>query len=383
MTDILRSSAFSLVGLTLLDVGPLTGTTEIAFRDDKGDPTNIYLVMGPNGAGKTTILEAIYTAMSLLAAKQQPAPILEGLGERGGLQLDALVHLDDGQRSSPRLLSIVAGRPGRLRVWSREELLAIGAEGSQIALEYGSSGHDGGAAVNQLRSDPEALAFLEGVIGSVGTSPLALFGGAISLPTLLYFPSDRGIRRPPASGRAIIKPTSYQYRPAHRFGLDGIDWGESLENLLVWFTWLDPELKLERSLRETVNDLVFKGGKHLRAVERQILEVPVETENGDRHRLDQLSSGERQLVQLVIRVAAHMTGSTIVLVDELEQHLHMVMRRRLVNMVKEWARTLEGISFILTSHQVDSMRMLAPRSPEAGLSKNGCLVKPRFRLPNA
>lgn len=383
MTDILRSSAFSLVGLTLLDVGPLTGTTEISFRDDKGEPTNIYLVMGPNGAGKTTVLEAIYTGMSLLGAKQHAAPILEALGERGGFQLDALVRLDDGQRSTPRLFSIVAGRPGRLRVWSREELLAVGAEGNQIALEYGSPGRDGSAVVNPSRSDPEALAFLEGVIGAVGTSPLSLFGGAISLPTVLYFPSDRGIRRPPASGRAIIKPASYQYRPAHRFGLDGTDWSESLENLLVWFTWLDPELKLEQSCRDTVNDLVFKRRKHLRAVIRETLEVPVETDNGDKHRLDQLSSGERQLVQLVIRVAAHMTGSTIVLVDELEQHLHTVMRRRLVNMVKDWARTLDGISFILTSHQVDSMRMLAPRTPEPGLSKNGCLVKPRFRLPNA
>lgn len=379
MTEILRSTEFSLVGLSLLDVGPLRGETALSFLEDGGEPTNVYLVMGPNGAGKTTVLEAIHTAMSLLAGKEHPRALLEALDERGGIQLDVLVRLDNGQRSSPRLLSIVAGRPGRLKTWTREELLAVGAEGNQIALEFAAVGQDGPVSLRSNRSDPEALGFLEGIIASIGEPPLSLYGGSINLPTVLYFPSDRGIRRPPTSGRAIVQPTAYEYRPAHRFGLDGTDWGESIENLLVWFTWLD--VKLEESCRAAVNDLVFRGEKHLRQVVRQTLEVPVETPHGT-HRLDQLSSGERQLVQLVVRVAAHMTGSTIVLIDEMEQHLHTVMRRRLVNMVKEWARTLENVSFVMSSHQVDSMRMLAPRTPEQGLRKGGCLVRPRFRRPH-
>lgn len=377
MTEPLRSTEFSLVGLSLLDVGPLRGTTDISLLDEAGDPTNVYLVMGPNGAGKTTVLEAIFTAMSLLGAKDHPRQVLEGLGEGGGLQLDVLVRLDNGQRSSLRLLSIVAGRAGRLKVWQREDLLRLGAEGRQLALEFSTVGEDGLVTLRNERSDSDAIAFIEGIAASVGEPPLSLFGGSINLPTVLYFPSDRGIRRPPTAGRAIVKPTAYQYRPAHRFGMDGDDWGESIENLLVWFTWLDP--KLEEACRDAVNALVFRGAKHLRPVVRQTLDVPVETAGGTQHRLDQLSSGERQLVQLVVRVAAHMTGSTIVLVDEMEQHLHTVMRRRLVNMVKDWARTLDTVSFVMTSHQVDSMRMLAPRTLEEKLRKGGCLVRPKFR----
>ncbi len=379
MTEILTSTEFSLASLSLLDVGPLRGTTNISFLDDHGEPTNIYLIMGPNGAGKTTVLDAIHTAMSLLSAKEHPRHVLDGLRDSGGFQLDVLVRLDNGQRSSPRLLSIVAGRPGRLRAWTREELIAIGAEGTQIALEFAAAGGDGPVALRMDRSDTDAQGFLEGIVANVGEPMLSLWGGSINLPTVLYFPSDRGIRRPPTTDRAIVKPTAYEYRPAHRFGLDGTDWGESIENLLVWFTWLDP--KIEESCRDTVNALVFQRIKHLRPVVRQTLEVPVETAH-DAHRLDQLSSGERQLVQLVVRVAAHMTGSTIVLIDEMEQHLHSVMRRRLVNIIKDWAKTLETVSFIMTSHQVDSMRMLAPRVPEPGLRKNGCLVRPRFRRPN-
>lgn len=379
MTEILRSTEFSLVGLSLLDAGPLRGQTNISFREEGGAPTNVYLVMGPNGAGKTTVLEAIYTAMSLLSGKEHPRSILEGIGDRGGFQLDVLVRLDNGQRSSLRLLSVIVGRPGKLRLWTREELIALEAEGTQIALEFAPVGADGPVALRADRSDAEALGFLEGIIASLGEPLLSLYGGSINLPTVLYFPSDRGIRRPPTAGRAIVKPQAYEYRPSHRFGLDGTDWGESIENLLVWFTWLDP--KMEESCRDAVNELVFRGEKHLRQVVRQTLEVPVETPHGS-HRLDQLSSGERQLVQLVVRVAAHMTGSTVILIDEMEQHLHTVMRRRLVNMVKDWARTLETVSFVMSSHQVDSMRMLAPRTPEQGLRKGGCLVRPRFRRPH-
>lgn len=379
MSTVLRPTRFSLVGLSLLDVGPLRGSTSISFLDESEEPTNLYLIMGPNGAGKTTILEAIYTAMALLESKTHPSEILEGLGEEGGIQLDAIVQLDDGQRSTLRLLSIVAGKPGRLRNWKKEELQRHDVEGEQIALHYARGGVTNPVTLKSGSSDPDAIAFLDAIIEGLGEPPLSLFGGSMNLPTILYFPSERGIMRPPSIGRAIVRPEAYAYRPAHRFGLGDDRWAESIENLLVWFTWLDPDL--EKACRDAVNKLVFRGGKRLRPVHRRSLEVPVETETGT-HRLDQLSSGERQLVQLVVRVAAHMTGSTIVLIDETEQHLHTVMRRRLINMIKDWARDYDGLAFVMTSHQVDSMRMLAPKRPEEGLSKGGCLVKSKFVLPN-
>jgi hypothetical protein len=199
----------------------------------------------------------------------------------------------------------------------------------------------------------------------------------MTLPTVLYFHSDRGIRRPPRDNRAIIRPKSLGYSPAHLFGPDGTSWAESIENLLVWFAWLDDER--ETLCREIVSDVVFKGAKRLGPVDRNELSIPVETQGGNRHRLDQLSSGERQLVQLAIRIVAHMTGSTIVLIDETEQHLHTVMRRRLINIIKNWAQDRDGLSFVLTSHQADSMRLLAPITREKGLYKNGCLMKPKSK----
>ena len=379
MTSPLRPTRFQLVHLTLLDVGALRGLTNFSLTAGDGRAVNIYLIMGPNGAGKTTILESIYALMRLLNAKDHPEVGIDAVDhDQGGLQLDALVTLDDGQRSRPFLLSVVAGAPGLLRTWKSEELERIGAE-TQIVLSYKRPGV-GTAVTRSPESHPEALSFSEAVLERLDEPPPALFDTGNGFPTVLYFPSDRGIRRPPKGERAVTRPEGLGYRPAHRFDADGATWSASIDNLFVWFTWLDDGR--ERLCRELVNSLIFRGAKNLRPVDRPTLSVPVEVEGGVRHRLDQLSSGERQLVQLVVRVASHMTGSTIVLIDETEQHLHMVMRRRLINIIKNWAREYEGMSFVLTSHQVDSMRILAPKLEEKGLVKGGCLVKPKFRLHN-
>ena len=107
---------------------------------------------------------------------------------------------------------------------------------------------------------------------------------------------------------------------------------------------------------------------------RSDLHVRVETGDGP-HRLDALSQGERQLLELVVRIASHMTRSTIVLIDEAELHLHLVFRRRLVLLLKQWARDYPGLTFVLTSHQLDIVRILRPKFAEAGLRKGGFVMK--------
>lgn len=379
MNSPLRPTSFQLTHLTLLDVGALRGLTNFSLTAANGNPVNIYMIMGPNGAGKTTILESIYASMRLLNSREHAEVGIDAIDHaEGGMQLDSRVTLDDGQRSRPFLLSIVSGAPGLLRTWTSEELERVGAD-TQIILTYKRPSIGTGVA-RSPESHAEALSFAEAIIERLNEPTPALFDTGNGFPTVLYFPSDRGIRRPPRGEKAVTRPDGLGYRPAHRFDTDGATWSGSIDNLFVWFTWLDDGR--EKLCRDLVNQLIFRGAKNLRPVDRPTLSVPVEVEGGARHRLDQLSSGERQLVQLVVRVASHMTGSTIVLIDETEQHLHTVMRRRLINIIKNWAREYEGTSFVLTSHQVDSMRILAPKLEEKGLVKGGCLVKPRFRLPN-
>ncbi|RFJ35018.1 ATP-binding protein [Pseudomonas aeruginosa] len=372
----LRPTRFELLELTLLDLGALRGQRSFRFRNEEGEPTNVFMIMGTNGAGKTTVLEAIYAGMRLLDAREHDSTGIDDIDRKsGGLQLDARVALDDGSRSKLYLLSISVGRPGLLKRWTDEELAQAGVE-RQIVLSFRSR-ISGPGLERSAESDPEAVAFAEAILERAGEPPAALFDVANGYPSVLYFPSDRGIRRPPDEARAITRPAGLYYRAAHRFDADGQSWDASIDNLFVWFAWLNDGR--EEECRELVNRLVFRGVKRLGAVDRPSLSVPVEVESGT-HRIDQLSSGERQLVQLIVRIASHVTGSTIVLIDETEQHLHLVMRRRLINIIKQWACEHQGISFVMTSHQVDSLRVFAPKLHESGLVKGGALLKPKMKV---
>lgn len=376
----LRPTAFALLGLHLLDVGPLRGLTSLTFRDAEGVPNDIYLMMGPNGAGKTTILEAIYRVMKLLEGASHHGYGFSALDSgKGGVQLDARVMLDDGDRGRPYLLSIVAGAQGLLHVPTPEDVDRAEAD-EHITLVFQRAGV-GEFVTRASTSHPVAAAFHNAVIAHAGDAPKDLFENVTGYPTVLYFPSNRGIGRPPAD-EAVVRPPTLAYRPAHKFDTDGGNWSESLDNLFVWFAWLQEDKPRESRIRDLVTRLVFQNRKVLQPVDRENLFVPVTMANGEgeAHRLHELSSGERQLVQLVVRIASHMSGSTIVLIDEVEQHLHTVFQRRLTLLLKEWAREYAGLSFFMTSHQKDIFRFFDPFEPEPKLSKGAALIKPRFRI---
>lgn len=372
----LRPTRFELLEVTLLDLGALRGQRSFELRTEHGLPTNLYMVMGTNGAGKTTLLEAVYCAIRMLGGLAHESTGLDDIDRGGGgLQVDARVALDDGIRSKVYVVSIVVGRPGTLKNWSPKALDDVSAN-SQVFVFYRPAISGGGVALSPDTS-PEGRAFVEAIIERAGEPTAGLFDESNGYPTVLYFPSDRGIRRAPNSTRAIVQPASLSYQPAHRFGIDGETWDASIDNLFVWFAWLSDGR--EEYCRDLVNKYIFRGSKRLIAVDRQNLHVPVEVE-GTTHRIDQLSSGERQFVQLIVRIASHMTGSTIVLIDETEQHLHLVMRRRLINIIKSWAAEHQGLSFIMTSHHSDSLRIFAPMIEEPNLFKGGVLMKPSFKV---
>jgi predicted ATPase len=176
----------------------------------------------------------------------------------------------------------------------------------------------------------------------------------------------------------------------HIFRNEGKEWQESLDNLLVWLAWLD-DGRYEGAL-ELINTYVFRNsGKHLAGIDRQKLcagidcasetwlnkrNVALENQGDERkHRLDQLSSGEKSLLQLFLRIGVHMTANTILLIDEVDAHLHVDWQARIAQRLKELAQNNPGLSIFLTSHSEEIMKSAAWEYPENGLRKNGFLIE--------
>jgi hypothetical protein len=210
--------------------------------------------------------------------------------------------------------------------------------------------------------------------------------GALLLPTALYFAADRRILAPREGQRAITQP-DLAYRPAHKFVTDGATWESSLDGLLVWYEWLGGGL-FERT-RDMINTLLFGTGdpeglpryprKRMVDIDRHRLGAVIEVEHQDgstfRHGLDRLSHGERALMHLLVRSAYHRSHSTILMIDEMEAHLHPRWQHRVMAMLKEWIRQWPDLTVIATTHEPEMLEAFAFERPEEGLVKGGHLIE--------
>lgn len=379
----IRVRDFRLQKLTLVDVGPFREYFEIDFTDtaqtsevDEAfgrEPANFFMLLSKNGFGKTTALEVITVLLELIGN--------ENAFHFGHFDLDmgtGKVQADfrstwsvDDARSSV-LLSIWAGSEGPINAWTPLDLETIANASKWATISLVRSPSTGrivlGPGTNELG---QMLAVA--VRRASGTPPPALFGQGCDLPTVLFFPADRSLTRPPINDRSVSRPEHWGYRPAFRFAVDGSTWSNSLDNLLVWLSWLADDR--DKALREYVRQYVFMDDeKSLLEVDRERLSTNVATPDGV-HPLYTLSHGERQVLQLLTRTAVHMTNSSILLIDEVEMHLHPKWRIGLLDTLKSLVRDIEGLSAIVTTHEREIIQVFQHEVPEHGLNKGGFLIE--------
>ena len=375
----LQIREFRPVKLTLLNVGPFREHTEIDFTDTvsadaalTGGAANLYLLVSKNGFGKTTILNSIFLLMNLLRNEDRMGFDVFDLDESAGrIQLDVRAVWTTEDKSSPVLLSIWAGSESPLAAWSEDELERVANASNWAAVGFRLS-RTGKVTLSEATNELGRL-LITAVRDELGRSPPALWGEGLHLPTAVYFPADRSLRRPPVGGRAVVRPSSWGYQPGFRFEVDGSTWDNSIDNLLVWLAWIQDERI--HSLQEFVDKYVFMDGdKSLLEVDRERLWTNIQTPDGT-HPLVYLSHGERQVLQLFVRLIVHMTSATLLLIDELEMHLHPRWRIMLLQSIKDLVKNADTLSVILTTHERELIREFDHETPEDGLIKGGFLIK--------
>jgi len=368
--------AFEPVELTVENIGPFRDKlhTFSFLHHELHEPCNFYLVISQNGFGKTTLLELMASMMSMLGQKEALPFDFEPLDKDGGrAQWDIRVRLTRNGVEETIILSLLAGRMGEdvaLKVWGAEDLAKLGATSwHRLGIRLTETG--------RLRPIGETDELVQDLHAAVQAGFKQSVGGfeeaTLTLPTLLYFSAYRDIVPVPSHERAIIEPEDWGYAPVHRFDKEGGRWRASLDNLLVWVKWLE-DGRFERA-RKIINDRVFnETTKFLKDVRRQPPEAIV-FNAGLEHRLDRLSSGEKSLVHLFLRIGAHLTRNTMVLVDEMDVHLHSKWQHRLLLQFKSLLRENAGMTIIATTHSVDILKGYAFENMEPGLRKGGYLIE--------
>lgn len=209
---------------------------------------------------------------------------------------------------------------------------------------------------------------------SVGAKFDGIMSTSLHAPTLLYFPAYRNIATLLAGEeRSISEPGDWDYSPTLSFRQDGQLWADSLDNLLVWLKWLD-DGRYEAAL-ELVNQFIFEGTeKKLDRVQKDPPAAIIKT-GANEHRLDRLSSGEKSLLQIFLRLGAYKTRNTILLIDEVDAHLHTQWRSRIALQLKRLVQSNPGLTVILASHAFEVMDVLAMEIEEEGLVKGAHMIE--------
>lgn len=385
MTKEMMIYDFKPLRLTLDRIGPFQEQPyEIDFTDKQLRPCNIFLMVSQNGFGKTTILETMAALVGLL---DKEAPLEYGQEDLdrnlGRAQLDLFLRVFWQGRDQTVVLSILAGALGEeisLKVWDDQTLADYGTE-SWHRLNYRSrvpGRIEKGKASSELVED-----LLATIHFGLGRMPDNFAESAEPLPTLLYFSAYRDIptiqTNRPANGslepRSISQPKHWGYRAVHRFSPHDQEWLGSLDNLLVWLKWLS-DGRFEKA-RDLINSRVFRGNeKMLKDVRRDPPEAIIQC-GEQTHRLDRLSSGEKSLCHLFLRIGAHMTRNTIVLIDELEAHLHIRWQHALFKALKELAAENSGLTVIATTHSSELLHTFVNSIDikEKGIIKGGDLIE--------
>jgi len=370
--------------LTLDRIGPFQQKMyEIDLTDKDLRPCNFFMLVAANGFGKTTILDIMSCLLGMMDDQQPLRLGHEDLDNQSGrAQLDVFLRCYWEGKDQQIVLSLLGGNLSEdlsLKIWAKDDL------GKHRATSWHRVGYNRRVSgtlrpLATHKSDPFVADLLGFIQFNKGQVPTAFGQSAFPAPTTLSFSAYRDIPRMNVENtrRVIEQPRHWGYQSLHKFSAHSVDWHYSLDNLLVWLKWMD-DGRFEQACK-LINDKVFSGTeKYLKDIQRDPPQAIVQVNNGaaKSHSLSRLSSGEKNLVQLFLRIGAHMTQNTILLIDEFDVHLHIRWQFKLLNALKELAAQKDAnLTVILTTHSTEILETYSENLDinEEGLIKGGHFI---------
>ena len=307
-------------------------TREININSAK----NVLILLGDNGFGKTTVLDAIATAMAPYSA-QFPS-------------------IADYQLSD---LDVHINRRGR-----RSKYLTIDAEFSDNGVSMTSiryrKGTQNTPKPNYEQLKQAAIAKKEAILAGEGN---------VELPVFAYYGTGRGQFQVPERRRGFQQ--TFERWDCYK---SAINPETDFKRFFGWFDLMEDQ---ERRDRERLWDINYKSPvleavrKALGKIVKDYINPRIETrplrfimdridDDGSKHelRIEQLSEGYKIVIAMVADLAARMAEanpemenplntSGIVLIDEVDLHLHPRWQREILVQLTE---VFPNIQFIVSTH---------------------------------
>lgn len=349
--------------LKLTDVGRFTDL-EVSLAPTPNHPSNITVLVGNNGAGKTTLLKSLATSLSWLVARIRTEKgngnhLAEDDVRNGAIAALILIGVIDESLTRSHLAD--AGSEDTVFTWG----IARGRQGrkAHIHSSLGGVSRLADHYRNQLTADDKA-----------------------SLPLIAYYPVERSVLEIPL-----------KIRTKHSFDqLDGYDnalnRGVDFRRFFEWFreredsenetgvsdtalAEISAKFGKDSDIWKTLSQLkassrdrqltavrsaiaaFMPGFSNLRVQRKPRLHMAID-KGGMTLNVSQLSQGEKSMMALVGDIARRLAmmnqaldnpleGDGIVLIDEVDLHLHPKWQRSLIRQLSE---TFPNCQFVLTTH---------------------------------
>jgi energy-coupling factor transporter ATP-binding protein EcfA2 len=342
------------------------GERRISFVDPVTDIVRPMTVLaGSNGSGKTTVLDSIEAVLAHYLGGPKSDRALNLLAEA---RETGLIHLVLEVFPADVPISLQSGNlfaRGKSRTDPGIVTFSIGRK--DLVQQY----EDGGGFSDGSRTHLPIVRVLPKAVSMMDQGEADLHGG------LLYFPHDRRLA---VTGGGPIEPLPSKRQWLFHFSSRD-KWQGGLEHLWVWQNYLDLEEDSQErhNLAPFVESVETVLGKDRRiTISKGRVHVPVQWDRDGKRprvRLDQLPSGEQQVLLLFGELARRRRKGAVIMIDEVENSLHPTLQRLVMWNLRRVAREWDA-QVIVATHSLEVIN-----SVRGGAFINLDYPEDRFDLP--
>jgi predicted ATP-binding protein involved in virulence len=341
-----------------LKITSFRGISDLTLEFHETEPT---VFIGINGVGKSSILDCLAILLSFFTARIQFDPKSRGRI----MKWNALTSYNERERdlAKGRFFSEQDIKNGQNKTHS--DILISLEESPELRWSITKVQKEDN---EELRNDVEELERVTSDIRSRWKANLE-----VNIPLVVYYPVNRAVLDIPLE---IPQENSSEQVDAYKQALDGVQirfgsffqWFRSVEDveneeLRENHNYRDERLE---AVRKAISSLLGEEFSKLR-VRRSPLRMTV-TKQGQELIINQLSDGEKCLLAMVGDLARRLAianpglsdplqGSGVVLIDEIELHLHPKWQREIIPAL---TRTFPNCQFIVTTHSPQVISQVKP-----------------------
>ena len=325
------------------------------FTDYLSRPQAINLIVGPNGSGKTSILDAIHLMVKIFENPGQPdlregleyspQQLVRGRGNIADIAFEFSIDKEEAEAINQVYTSLDLPQHFQLSEEDRPPLNSP----TQVRWRYPNPDISSPSAYDYQYLDDSAVQ----VLGARGRAAQAksrkLFYDDIfeKIGGVCYLDQRRTIR--------LNKNPRYQLNEYLNDRGDVLSWLN--QYYLSYLKW--NQAKYGESYWERIQRLFNKicypselvGLESGPGIDTLILK-----KHGTEYDLLQTSSGEHQILRILVGLTAETAKNSIVLIDEVELHLHPTWQKRLIHVLR---RDSANNQYIFTTHSPAVMKLFS------------------------